>query len=554
MPASSQQSPTSSRRSAWLAALAVDADVVDPGPVQLLQAHPARWWPARAAPGCGADHGHVAVLAEVERQRQAPVALAADAPVAHVAQPVLHPLAVLRRRPLDAAGGLDHRLAHLVAADEPLVHQPVDQLGAAAPADGVAVGDLARLDHPAPLPQVLDDLLRGVAGVAAVQPAEALVEGARLVHRHDRGQALAHAQLEVLGAAAGRDVDDARALVHRDLVPADNAVLDPVLGGQLVERPVVPQPDQLRTLDGADLTAVQRHVLEAALGDVGDARAGLDARIVGVGLDRRRDVGRQRPGRGRPHHQELAVAAGQRQTDVERGVADLAVGVDQLVLGERGAAARAPRHRAMALVQPAAIVALLEEAPDVADVRVGHREVAAVPVHPLAQPSRLLRLDARVLGHAVAAGAREAVEPVLLDLGLGVEPQRLLDLDLDPQPLAVEAVLVALVAAQHGVVALPDVLQRAAPGVVHAHRVVGRDRAVEERVGGAAAVLVAELLEGALALPAIEGSMLELDVIGLLGDGREALHPADSTRRQRGHDRTSREAGAGRRLVLWSDH
>ena len=40
-------------------------------------------------------------VARVERQRQAEVALARDVPVAHVAQPVVHPLAVLRRRPVD---------------------------------------------------------------------------------------------------------------------------------------------------------------------------------------------------------------------------------------------------------------------------------------------------------------------------------------------------------------------------------------------------------------------------------------------------------------------
>ena len=163
MPASSQQSPTSGRRSAGLPhsrsrcarrrSTAGAAPPVRPSPLV-----------ARSRSSASrADHGHVAVVAEVEGQRQAPVALAADAPVAHVAQPVLHPLAVLRRRPLDAAGGLDHRLAHLVAADEPLVHQPVDQLGAAAPADGVAVGDLARLDQPPALAEVLDDLLRRVA-------------------------------------------------------------------------------------------------------------------------------------------------------------------------------------------------------------------------------------------------------------------------------------------------------------------------------------------------------------------------------------------------------
>src|SRR5699024_8639373 len=74
----------------------------------------------------------------------------------------------------------------------------------------------------------------------------------------------------------------------------------------------------------------------------------------------------------------------------------------------------------------------------------------------------------------------EAVDPELLDLALVVEPELSLDLDLDPQPLAVEPVLMTLPLPEHRVVALVEVLVRAAPGVVHAHRVVRGDRSVDE--------------------------------------------------------------------------
>src|SRR3990172_6871220 len=79
---------------------------------------------------------------------------------------------------------------------------------------------------------------------------------------------------------------------------------------------------------------------------------------------------------------------------------------------------------------------------------------------------------------------------------LGPKPQLSFDLHLHPQPLAVEAVLVALPVAEHGVVALEEVLVGAAPGMVHAHRVVGRDRPIEEgpahrRGGGLGGVLFA---------------------------------------------------------------
>ena len=47
----------------------------------------------------------------------------------------------------------------------------------------------------------------------------------------------------------------------------------------------------------------------------------------------------------------------------------------------------------------------------------------------------------------------ELLEPELLDLALRVEPERALDANLDPQPLAVEAVLEALVEAAQRLVA-----------------------------------------------------------------------------------------------------
>ena len=176
-----------------------------------------------------------------------------------------------------------------------------------------------------------------------------------------------------------------------------------------------------------------------------------------------------------------------------------------LVLRERGAAARAPLGRAVALVEPAARVALLQEAPDVLDVRVREGQVVVAPVHPHAEALRLLRHHADVARDALLAALRELGDPVVLDLALRVEAELLLDLDLDPEALAVEAVLVALVVAARGVVALEDVLQRAAPGVVDAHRVVGRDRAVDEAEARAAGVLLAQALERALCPPSAPG-------------------------------------------------
>jgi hypothetical protein len=67
--------------------------------------------------------------------------------------------------------------------------------------------------------------------VLAGQPAEAGHEDAGLVQRRDHGQVVLLAQLEVLGAAAGGDVDDAGALGLAHLIPGDDAVGLAVAGG-----------------------------------------------------------------------------------------------------------------------------------------------------------------------------------------------------------------------------------------------------------------------------------------------------------------------------------
>ena len=131
-------------------------------------------------------------------------------------------------------------------------------------------------------------------------------------------------------------------------------------------------------------------------------------------------------------------------------------------------------------VEPAPLVDEPEEAPDVLDVRVGEREVVVPPVHPLAEPDRALRQLLRRPDDDLAAPAGELREPVLLDLALRVEPELALDADLDPEALAVEAVLVALVEAAQRLVALEDVLERPAPGRVDGERLVRRDRPVDE--------------------------------------------------------------------------
>jgi hypothetical protein len=111
--------------------------------------------------------------------------------------------------------------------------------------------------------------------------------------------------------------------------------------------------------------------------------------------------------------------------------------------------------------------------------------------------------------------AGEGLQAVLLDLALGVEAELLLHPDLDPEPLAVVAVLIALVEALHGAEANEDVLERASPHVMNAHLLVGRDRAVDEAPALPTLVFLAQAREGPLALPTRQHLELERAMVGL---------------------------------------
>ncbi len=223
-----------------------------------------------------------------------------------------------------------------------------------------------------------------------------------------------------------------------------------------------------------------KRVLHRCLGQiVRPAIFGAHLHIVEFRADGGGDVAGQRPGGRRPDKQGLVVATEQREAHKDGVVGDVEVAVgDNLVLADGCATAGAPGHDVVALINPAVLVALLQEAPDLVVVLVTEGEVGAaqfrhaqpgddlfdrirdwsarpldgdnligvivqqvgqatqlvgvVPVHPVAQAHRLLGDLRGIAQHSRLAELDEIGQPHTLDVALAGEAQLLLGVHLHP--------------------------------------------------------------------------------------------------------------------------
>ena len=158
------------------------------------------------------------------------------------------------------------------------------------------------LDEQASLAEATDDGLLHRVGRDARERSVVVVEDARLVDRHEHRQAVHAAQLEVFRASSRRDVDDARALVERDVVPRDDAMLDLRRRREVVERAVVGAPHEL---------FAQHPLYEVCIRPALD---GVPVAVRGPPVLRVRphgggNVRGKRPRRRRPDDERLALAS-----------------------------------------------------------------------------------------------------------------------------------------------------------------------------------------------------------------------------------------------------
>ena len=464
--------------------------------------------------GLGGADGLAAVRAVEHRDRQAPAALAADAPVGalqdHGAQAVLAP----GGHPAHVLAGGDGVILEGLHGAEPLGSGTEDDGLLAAPAVGIAVDDLLAGKQGPGVLHILEDHGVGLLGLHAGVLAGIVGVAALVVHGHHHVHAVAQAGLIVVGAEAGGGVDAAGTGVHGDIVRQHQAAglgQEGMAGQHVLEEGTGVGLHDLIAVEAADAHDLLRQGLRHDIQLVAALR--LDDGVALRRVQGNGQVAGQGPDGGGPDDEaelalvqvgELAQVVVHGELHIHRGAG--VVLILDLRLGQGGLVVGAPVHGLEALVDVTVFVHLAEH-PDLPGLKARvHGLVGVVPVghHAHALEALPLHVDI-VVGELVAGGAeiRHAhglvVELVLLDDG-----------GLNGHAVVVPAGDIGGVVPAHGIAAVDEVLQGLVQGVAHVQGAVGEGRAVVEGEQGLALVLLQQLVVKVQLLPIAQHLRLPL--------------------------------------------
>ena len=460
------------------------------------------------------------IVALPHRDRRAPVAVAADRPIARVLEPLAElPVADVLRDPADRLVVRDHAILDRRDLDEPRARQRlVDQRFARAPAVRIVVlvGDVAQ-QHAAIL-EHLDDVLVGVEHERALPLLHLARVAAEVIDGAHEFDAVLLADLLVVFAKARRHVHDARAFCGVDELAAehDEAVL---AAREVREHRLIGAAHEVVALARAYLLEAFELLLVVGNGRCADHVAHvalLQDRVVDLGADRERQVARQRPRRRRPHeHRHRAEVAGlgqQSERDGDRRILSRPRRIIDARLEVADGRLHRPRvrHHALPFVDEALVEQRLEGPHHALHVGEVHGLVVAVEVDPARLTRDVVAPLARVAQHALPARIVVLVDAELEDLLLAADLELLLGLHLGRQAVAVPTKAALHAATAHRLVARHDVLHEARQQVPVVRQAVGERRAVvEHELVAARLPLVDRLLERAVLLPALQDLFLD---------------------------------------------
>ena len=469
----------------------------------------------------------LAVVAAPERQRRAPVALAADGPVDVALEPaaeaaVLDVLGV----PAHLLVERQHAVAHIGGADVPRRLGVIEQRRGAAPAVRVRVLVGLLAEHPAAALEVGDQLPVGVLHEHAHGLGHLVGEQALAVNRVGGIQPVLARGAHVVLAECRRQVHDSRAVLGGDEVAHHHDVP----ARDVPEWRLVRSTSQVGRRHGAlHHGVVADHLGHKRLGHHQSLAIHVHHRVGGVGIDRCRLIGGKRPRRGGPHQERRAGLVHQGEPHVDGRVGHVLVALGHLVAAQCGAASGAVRHDLVAFVHQALVEHGGQAPPHALDVVGVHGAVRLRGVHPEPDAIGQALPLVEVLAHRGPAARVELGDAVRLDLGLARDAQLLLHLELHGQAVAVPAGRALHVAAAHGVEPREDVLEHARQHVVRPRTAVCRGRTLVEHVRVGALAVVHAALEHIVVAPEREHALLHGRPLGGRPHGAPLAHAASAT-------------------------
>ena len=369
-------------------------------------------------------------------------------------------------------------------------------------------------DH-ATLLQLADDRRIGVEDVGAGPIGHLGGVAAVFVHRaHRRDPGCVGNDLVVL-AEAWRQVDDAGAVLDRHEVGGEHLERVRRLG-EVVEQRRVPATDELGAFHRrhrcrlAELGAVGT---QQRLGEDVASAVEVDDDVVDVSADGERQVGRQRPRRGRPCEQSFAGL--EFEPDGQCGVLPVAIDVvhSGLGVGQRGLTTPAVGDHAESLVDQPLVPQGLEGPHDALHVREVESLVVVVEVDPAGLSRDVVTPVVRELQDTGTTGVVELVDAERRDVGVARDAELLLGFDLGRKPVAVPAEPSLDTAAAHRLVPRNRVFDVARQEVAVVRQTVRKRRPVVEhelvRAVLAGGALVDRGLEGVVLRPPSEDVFFE---------------------------------------------
>ena len=214
--------------------------------------------------------------------------------------------------------------------------------------------------------EVGDERLIGLLEEQPAHQGDVRFEGSIGLHGIHHRQAVALGGGEVVRAERRGDMDEAAAVIRRDVVPSDHVV--GVRHIDQVERGDVRQAFQFVAGEFSKdlIRSVGEHGGRQIRGQQQGLVVGADHLVGRPWLGRDGHVGHQRPRRRGPHQQGQArepvgqFAVGHREPHIHRRVDDVLVALGDLMIGQAGSAPWAVRADPVILAQQALVEDLLQ--------------------------------------------------------------------------------------------------------------------------------------------------------------------------------------------------